>query len=91
LSAAKTGFTTETQRHRERKIAMGHVVSCGLGVFPGFGHKYWEEHRDSSPRRGADARVCCAETRLGDPGPLAIRCKRVEMSLDPAGKSACAT
>ncbi len=40
---------------------------------------------------GADTRVCSAETHLGDPGCSGQLLKRVEMSLDPAGKSACAT
>jgi hypothetical protein len=39
----------------------------------------------------ADTRVCGAETHLGAPGRWMPLAKRVEMSLDPAGRSACAT
>jgi NodT family efflux transporter outer membrane factor (OMF) lipoprotein len=44
----------------------------------------------SVPRCGANTRACSGETHLGGPTCLAPH-KRVEISLDPAGKSACAT
>jgi len=49
------------------------------------------QHACFAGRRGADTRVCSAETHLGAPGYLAMCRKRVETSLDPAGTSACAT